>query len=330
MSIGKALEIPIYAIAPGFEDDTFYVGGGGGQDKTGVKNEIVSLKLKDEKLEQFGKNEFEDAITSIDTFKGKSLSYIAAAIGPFVVLMKEDMSKISQFDTKMEKVIFRCLQFSSDGKYLLTVDGDETFRILTIPDLNEYAKEDCHKIIRAAFFNTNGIPYIAAATFESIKILSLSQNLEMVAEYKVQSTPRCLKTDENQDSTLYYAAIDQNRKSLIAKISFDGKKIKFDQHKSPSPNVLSIIIPGSKSVAASDVEGSVFILKKNLSMGKAFADLHGLPITSGLAIQDKFVTGGLGNSVIAVSAKVPLISNRLIFIIIIFIGLILAFLNHHK
>ena len=51
MSIGKALEIPIYAIAPGFEDDAFYVGGGGGQDKTGVKNEIVSLKLKDEKLD---------------------------------------------------------------------------------------------------------------------------------------------------------------------------------------------------------------------------------------------------------------------------------------
>lgn len=130
------LDYPVFCISQSIQKDAVLVAGGGGKSKTGIPNTVSIVKNNGKAREIVKKYDFDDAVSFIATDK-VSQKFIAAAVGKDVKLYDPKFRQLSSYDTGSEQLLFRSISFSSDGKKLVVVDGENSLHLLTVPGLRQ-------------------------------------------------------------------------------------------------------------------------------------------------------------------------------------------------
>jgi hypothetical protein len=305
----------------GFEPDTIYVGGGGGDSKTGVPNTIKVFKLQEGSLKLMETRTYEHVVSAIAICASRT-RYIAIGHGSEMVLASRKFEKIGEFQTEMKKLFFRSLDFSFSGRKLLMVDGDDVFRLLAVPDCRVLGQS---RFARAVFHEND----IIAAVFGSIQLLKSDSRLTKIAEIKCDNlNPRSLFS---LGPDFFVSFVDGQRKSWLKHFQVQKRKLELIREKN-CEEFITALMGWKEGLSFCTNDGDVVVMNKQFKNARKVKNVHGLPVTSAIKLGDFVATGGLDSCLMLtpLEVKSPVIRKILIPIFLFLISILVFVLRNKR
>ncbi|CAO3689130.1 unnamed protein product [Rhizopus stolonifer] len=233
--IQKDFEFPVYGISFN-SDDVLFVGGGGGANRSGVKNKLVSFELKGDCLTQLNSlnlSEKEDCPMSIachpqlsllavgingseeDIKKGNSMNCRIFDVTNNEIILKQKITTSRSKDVAEYQKVTR---YSRSGDYLVTAFSDGRVSVLNTKDGTLLFPSFQFKDVQDVDFDTKE-EHVVLATLKEITVISLQEKGTIV---QVIDSPRLNRQSVCQIRAVRYATFE-GQETLYAIINSTSK-----------------------------------------------------------------------------------------------------------
>ena len=288
------LGFPIYSLCPGFNKYELLVAGGGGSSRSGVPNALKFGQIGgDGRIKIIDTREFCEQVTCVASCHSKKKSYASYVVGSRIVLMNRRYEEITSYDTKMKKPIFRSLDFSPAGNMLVSVDGDDTLRLLSLPSMNEIASTRSDLVQRAEFIAMHKKAQIVCTMNKRICVFEADNQLSLVTESdEFDLTPKEIKV---MNEIIYFLGVNEQKKtSAIVKLRYTGRSLKVLKYTEPLKAFITAMTVAQGSVIAATSTGKIVILNSNdLKKEKIIPKVHEFPVPAITTVNEFICSGSL-------------------------------------